>query len=266
MEQIREPAVAGTFYPGGVDELAGLVEDLLSDASPGPMPEIRPKAIIAPHAGFIYSGPVAASIYARLAPFRNTYRRVILLGPTHRYPIRGLATHSAQAFRTPLGDVPLDRDLLDRALELPQVQLLDAAHRGEHSLEVHLPFLQMVLDRFTLAPLVVGDAQAEEVASVLRALWGGDETLVVISSDLSHFLSYEEARRMDETTAGAIEALDPEGIGRDQACGRIPMAGLLLLAREEGLQVERVDLRSSGDTAGSRSQVVGYGSFLFTPE
>jgi AmmeMemoRadiSam system protein B len=207
---------------------------------------------------------VAASLYARLVPFRSHFRKVVLLGPAHRYPFRGLAAHSATAFRTPLGDVPLDRELLARALDLPQVHLLDVAHEGEHSLEVHLPFLQWALETFTLVPLVVGECRGEDVAEVLKTVWGGDETLVVISSDLSHFLPYEEAMRLDEATARAVEALDPSGIGPDQACGRIPMAGLLLRAREEELRVERVDLRNSGDTAGPRSQVVGYGSFLFS--
>lgn len=262
---VREAAVAGSFYPAGAEELRGTVETLLSPASPGRETGAPPKALIGPHAGFIYSGPVAASIYAQLVPFRNHYRRVVLLGPAHRYPFRGLAAHSAEAFRTPLGDVPLDGELRSRALALSQVQLLDRAHEGEHSLEAHLPFLQAVLGAFSLLPLVVGDADADEVAEVLRATWGGEETLIVISSDLSHFLSYQEAMALDETTALAIEALDPDGIGSDQACGRIPISGLLLRAREEGLQVERVDLRNSGDTAGSRDRVVGYGSFRFTP-
>lgn len=242
-----------------------MVAELLSSISSPTRTGAPPKALIAPHAGFIYSGPVAASLYARLAPFRTRYRRVVLLGPAHRYAFRGMATHSSEAFRTPMGEVRLDVELRSRALTLPQVQLLDRAHEGEHSLEVHLPFLQAILDDFTLLPLLVGDARAQEVEELLRALWGGEETLMVISSDLSHFLSYEEAQALDEATATAIEALDPEGIGRDQACGRIPMAGLLLRARDEGLRVERVDLRNSGDTAGPRNQVVGYGSFLFIP-
>jgi AmmeMemoRadiSam system protein B len=207
---------------------------------------------------------VAASVYARLEPFRELYRRVVLLGPAHRYPFRGLAASSAVAFRTPLGEVPLDQDFLARALELPQLHLLDQAHEGEHSLEVHLPFLQMVLERFTLLPLVVGEAEFREVDSVLEALWGEEDTLIVISSDLSHFLSYPQAVDLDETSARAIETLQPQELGREQACGRIPVGGLLLRARELGLRVERVDLRNSGDTAGPRDQVVGYGSFLFT--
>jgi AmmeMemoRadiSam system protein B len=180
------------------------------------------------------------------------------------HPFRGLAVSSATAFETPLGQVPVDLEGLARALELPQVQVIDQAHQGEHSLEVHLPFLQKVLEEFYVLPLVVGEASAEEVSQVLRQIWGGEETLVVVSSDLSHYLSYERAARMDEATALAIEQLNPEEIHRDQACGRVPVGGLLLRAREEGLTVERVDLRNSGDTAGPRDQVVGYGSFLFS--
>ena len=265
MDRVRPPAVAGLFYPGEEDTLRQEVEGLLASAfspgaSGGPFP---PKALIVPHAGFVYSGPIAARAYARLAPFKNTVRRVVLLGPAHRYALRGLATHGATVFRTPLGPVPLDSEGIDAALALPHVVALDQAHEGEHSLEVHLPFLQVVLGDFQLVPLLVGDARPEEVAEVLEVLWGGAETLIVVSSDLSHFLSYDRAVESDEATARAIEDFHPEGIGFDQACGRIPVAGLLLRAKEEGLSVERVDLRNSGDTAGPRNQVVGYGSWLF---
>jgi AmmeMemoRadiSam system protein B len=265
MDWVRQPAVAGTFYPAGESELRRTVRGLLGEVPAEAPVGDPPKALIAPHAGYIYSGPVAASVYARLLPFRERFRRVVLLGPAHRYPFRGVAGISAAAFDTPLGRVALDREGMARLLELPQVTLLDRAHEGEHSLEVHLPFLQMVLDDFQLIPLVVGEAPPEEVALVLEEGWGGEETLVVVSSDLSHFLSYGEAVTLDEATAEAIEALRPTDIAPDQACGRIPVKGLLLRARELGLGVERVDLRNSGDTAGSRDQVVGYGSFLFTP-
>lgn len=173
MQRVRSPAVAGSFYPGDELALRALVGELLDAVPRGIPPELPPKAIIAPHAGFVYSGPVAASIYARLAPFRELYGRVVLLGPAHRHPFRGLAASSAEAFRTPLGDVPQDSDLVARVLELPQVHLLDDAYEGEHSLEVHLPFLQSVLGDFMLVPLVVGDADPQEVASVLNELWGG---------------------------------------------------------------------------------------------
>jgi MEMO1 family protein len=283
MDWYRRPAVAGRFYPGQEHELRREVEEFLGEAAgkssvpgsgepdsrPGSHAESvepsarRPKALIAPHAGYVYSGPVAASGYALLRPLKGSVQRVVLLGPAHRWPFQGLAVSSAAGFETPLGRVPLDHEAIGRALVLPQVVVLDEAHEGEHSLEVHLPFLQMILGDFTLVPLVVGDAAPEEVAEVLRLLWGGPETLVVVSSDLSHYLPYSQAVEVDELTARAIEALRPEEIREDQACGTTPMGGLLLVAREKGLQVERVDLRNSGDTAGSRSQVVGYGSFLF---
>jgi MEMO1 family protein len=283
MDWYRRPAVAGRFYPGREPDLRREVEQLLGEAAgkssvpgsgePDSRPDAlpgsvepsarRPKALIAPHAGYVYSGPVAASGYALLSPLKGSVQRVILLGPAHRWPFQGLAVSSAAGFESPLGRVPLDHEAIGLALELPQVVVLDEAHEGEHSLEVHLPFLQTILGSFTLVPLVVGDASPEEVAEVLRLLWGGPETLVVVSSDLSHYLPYSQAVEVDELTARAIEALRPEEIQEDQACGRTPMGGLLLVAREKGLRVERVDLRNSGDTAGPRNQVVGYGSFLF---
>ncbi len=273
MDWVRTPAVAGLFYPEGGAALRAEVERLLEEArlgAPGgaEAPEggsslpTNPKALIAPHAGYVYSGPVAASGYRFLIPLRERVRRVVLLGPAHRHPFRGLAASSASSFATPLGKVPVDPEGLALALELPQVRLLDAAHEGEHSLEVHLPFLQVVLGSFRVIPLVVGEARPEEVAAVLEALWGGEETFVVVSSDLSHYLSYDQAAELDRTTSRSIEDCRPEEIGFHQACGRIPVAGLLLRAREEGLGVRCLDLRSSGDTAGSRGQVVGYGAFL----
>ena len=274
MNWSRPPAVAGTFYPEGGSSLRTEVEELLASASRNLSrdrgtgqaggPGGRPKALVAPHAGYVYSGPVAASAYVRLAPFRGTVQRVILLGPAHRIPVRGLAASSASAFETPLGPVPVDDDGVGAALGLSQVVLSDEAHEEEHSLEVHLPFLQVVLGDFSLVPLVVGDAPAEDVAEVLKVLWGGPETLIVVSTDLSHYLPYTYANELDARTAEAILNLRPGEIGQDQACGRMPMGGLLLRAREEGLLVECVDLRNSGDTAGSRDQVVGYGSFLFS--
>lgn len=272
----RPPAVAGTFYPGVRSSLRAEVEQLLEGAdgasfSPGggggrPAPEPRtPKAIIAPHAGYVYSGPVAASAYALIPPFRESISRVVLLGPAHRIPIRGFAACSAEAFETPLGPVPVDEEALQGILGLEQVQLLDEAHSGEHSLEVHLPFLQVALRDFTLVPLVVGEASPEEVAEVLKCLWGGPETLIVVSSDLSHYLPYDHANQVDALTSRAIQELRPHEIRYEQACGRIPVSGLLLRAREEGLAAECVDLRNSGDTAGPRTQVVGYGSFIFRP-
>ena len=274
MDWSRPPAVAGMFYPDREATLRSDVEGLLAAAAEAERGEARgdgrpvqtsgrPKALIAPHAGYVYSGPVAASAYVRLVPFKGSIRRVVLLGPAHRYPLRGLAASSAVAFQTPLGMVPVDGEGVRAALELDQVVLLDEAHEGEHSLEVHLPFLQMVLGDFALIPLVVGESPPEDVAEVLKTLWGGSETLIVVSSDLSHYLPYSQANEVDALTALAIQDLRPEEIRHSQACGRTPMGGLLLRAREEGLSVECVDLRNSGDTAGPRNQVVGYGSFVF---
>jgi AmmeMemoRadiSam system protein B len=260
MSSVRPPAVAGTFYPANAAALRASVTGFLAAVQPAVK---TPKAIIAPHAGYIYSGPIAASAYAQLAPRRDTITRVVLLGPAHRVAIKGLAVSSADAFMTPLGSVPLDRAAIDRILTLPQVRSADTAHTEEHSLEVHLPFLQEVLEDFQLVPLVVGDATAAEVGEVIDTLWGGPETLIVISSDLSHYHDYDTARRLDRATSKAIEALRPQDIGFDQACGRIPVNGLLEVAKRRGLRVTTLDLRNSGDTAGSRDRVVGYGAWVF---
>jgi len=262
MGLVRPAAVAGMFYPGDRRELAASVQYYLSQAEIETDAAV-PKAIIAPHAGYVYSGPVAATAYARLKPARGVIRRVVLAGPCHRVPVRGLAVSGADAFATPLGDVPLDRQAIDRILHLPQVETFDATHAQEHSLEVHLPFLQSILDDFVLVPLVVGQAGADEVAEVLESLWGGSETLIVISSDLSHYLDYDSAQKIDGDTCRAIENLDSSGLGRDHACGRVPVGGLLALAKRKGLEVATVDLRNSGDTAGDKARVVGYGSWVF---
>lgn len=261
MAAIRQPAVSGLFYPDDAQTLRRTVEGFLAEAKPGGE---LPKAIIAPHAGYIYSGPVAASVYARLAAGRSVIRRVVLLGPSHRVPFQGLAVSSAGSFRTPLGDIPLDREAIDDLADLPQVVRLEAAHADEHSLEVQLPFLQLLLEAFTLVPLVVGDVRGEAVAEVLARLWGGPETLIVISSDLSHYHDYQTARAMDRATSQAIVSLHPEALDYDDACGRIPVAGLLLQVQRLGLQGELIDLRNSGDTAGSKDRVVGYGAYAFT--
>ncbi len=261
MSQVRPAAVAGLFYPAQRDELAATVNHFLNDAQASQ--GAPPKAIIVPHAGYVYSGPVAASAYAALAPLRDIVRRVVLLGPSHRVPFHGLAAPTTDAFCTPLGEIPLDKNALASIAALPQVISFDAAHAEEHSLEVHLPFLQQCLSDFKLVPLVVGDASGEEVAEVLERLWGGEETLIVISSDLSHYHDYQTAKQMDDATSNAIEALATERIGFEQACGRLPVNGLLLISKRLGLKAETVDLRNSGDTAGPRDQVVGYGAYLF---
>jgi len=250
------------FYPGNRDELARSVTHML-DAAAGAAPgRPVPKAIIAPHAGYIYSGAVAASVYSLLAPARKTIRRVVLLGPTHRVPVRGLALPGVAAFATPLGVISLDPEAVAALDALPQVGTSAQAHALEHSLEVHLPFLQAVLERFTLVPLAVGQANAHAVAEVLDTLWGGPETLIVVSSDLSHYLPYPDAQALDSATAQAILGLEVD-IPHTQACGATPVTGLTYTARKRGLRPELVDLRNSGDTAGDKRRVVGYGAFAF---
>jgi MEMO1 family protein len=260
MPAIRSPAVAGTFYPRDRLELLTMLNDYFA-ASRTDQP--APKAIIAPHAGYIYSGPIAASAYARVVNGRDYITRVVLLGPSHRVALSGLAISSAESFTTPLGQIPIDSAAQDRITHLPQVRLSDEAHRWEHSLEVHLPFLQTALDDFKLVPLVVGDATAEEVYEVLEILWGGRETLIIVSSDLSHYHDYAAAQNLDRTTSAAIIGLRPQDIHYEQACGRNPILGLLTAARLRGMHAELIDLRNSGDTAGSRDKVVGYGAYIF---
>lgn len=260
---IRPSAVAGLFYPASAGALSRAVDALLA-AVPAEAGGGTPKAVIAPHAGFEYSGPVAAAAYARLQPLRGKIRRVILLGPAHRVPFRGMALPGASAFRTPLGDVALDAAAVARIKALPGIKELPAAHAAEHSLEVHLPFLQLVLAKFALVPILVGDAEAAEVAAMLDALWGGAETLIVVSSDLSHGESYAEARAHDRRTAEAIERFEGRAVGPGDACGCTAVAGLLAAARARGLSCTRLDLRNSGDiTGGSGDGVVGYGAWAF---
>jgi len=258
---VRAPAVAGAFYPANPAVLAETVASLLSAA--GRSDDVTvPKAIVVPHAGYVYSGAVAASVYARLAPAAANIRRIVLLGPTHRVGIRGMALPAATHFATPLGTVEIDREACALIADLPQVQVTDLPHAQEHSLEVQLPFLQTLLPRFRLLPLAVGSASAEAVAEVLERLWGGNETRIVISSDLSHFLPYAMAREIDGATAARVLAFDP-AISHEEACGATPLNGMLLAARRHGLEGKLIDLCNSGDTAGDRHRVVGYGGFAF---
>jgi len=258
--RIRTPAVAGTFYPDSPETLRFTVESLLREVPVATAPP--PKAIIAPHAGYLYSGPIAASAFQAIAAAARQIERVVLLGPSHFVLLRGLGLPDANRFATPLGDVRLDPEGAAAALRLPQVRVQPDAHTREHSLEVELPFLQVLLGNFTLVPLVVGESEPEDVAEVLDRLWGGPETLLVISSDLSHYLPYAAAREIDRATADEILALggplDPR-----QACGARPVNGLLLAARRRGMTSALLDLRNSGDTAGDRDRVVGYGAFAF---
>lgn len=260
MDSVRKPAVAGLFYPAEPQILHAEICGLLERAS---ATAVAPKAIIVPHAGYVYSGAIAASAYARLKPVRGAIRRVVLLGPSHRVAFHGLAAPSVDFVETPLGRIALDREALRALSDLPQFLISDTAHAREHSLEVHLPFLQEVLGNFSIVPLAVGDATPAEVGAVLDRLWGGPETLIVISSDLSHYHDYETARRLDRETSRAIEQLRYQDLDYDSACGRVPVSGLLYVAQRRGLKCETIDLRNSGDTAGARDRVVGYGAYVF---
>jgi MEMO1 family protein len=263
MRDVRPAAVAGTFYPGTGEALRVSVRACLAGATASLRGDgAQPKALIVPHAGYVYSGAVAAAAYARLATWRPEIRRVVLFGPAHRVPIRGLALPSVRAFATPFGEVEVDREAAAMALTLPNVSVGDAVHEHEHSLEVQLPFLQTLLDDFRIVPFAVGDASPAEVTEVIERLWGGPETLFVVSSDLSHYHRYAEARAIDRASADAILALTPS-LDHAQACGATPVNALLLCAQRHGLVPELLDLRNSGDTAGDKSRVVGYAAFVF---
>lgn len=258
MGRTREPAVAGMFYPAFAGTLKATVERFLDTAAPaGP----TPRALIVPHAGYVYSGPIAGKGYSLLTPCYAFIRRVLLIGPAHRVPVRGVAVPSVTSFRTPLGDVPVDEPGLTLVRALPFVVVSDAAHAEEHSLEVQLPFLQTILEKFTIVPALTGLTTPDEVAQLIETLWNGPQHLTVISTDLSHYLTYGEAKEVDEATARAIERAEPESIDDHDACGAAAIRGLLTFVRRRGLKVERIDLRNSGDTAGPRDRVVGYGAF-----
>ncbi len=261
----RPAAVAGMFYPSDPRALTKQIDDLLR-AVAAPRDGARPpKLIVVPHAGLVYSGPVAAAAYALLAPWRERFTRVVVLGPTHRVAVRGLALPEASAFETPLGTIPIDAGARDALADLPQVVTSESVHAQEHSLEMQLPFLQRTLGKFTLVPLAVGRASANDVVQVLDRLWGGGETLVVVSTDLSHYLAYDDARRIDRATADKVLALDA-AIDHEEACGATPLAGALVAARARRLAPRLLDLRNSGDTAGDRRRVVGYCAAAFFDE
>lgn len=263
MSAVRPAAVAGMFYPADRGALAQEITAMLEEAREQELGPGFPKAVIVPHAGYIYSGPVAANAYVLLRPARGVVKRVVLLGPCHRVPVRGLALPDAEAFETPLGRVPVDAEAVAAVRGLPQVSEYRATHAQEHSLEVQLPFLQEVLGEFAVVPFVVGAAGAGEVAEVIEKLWGGPETLIVVSSDLSHYHPYDEARAMDDETARTILAGRTD-LDHEQACGATPIAGFLAASARRDLKPELLDLRNSGDTAGDRSRVVGYASFALT--
>jgi len=265
MPNVRMPAVSGAFYPATADELSNMVESFLdagsantSAAQDTAMP--ASKALIVPHAGYIYSGEVAGAAYQRLRVSRDKIKRVVLLGPSHRVAFQGIAAPSSAFFETPLGNIPIDLEMIAQMVNANLVQELDQAHVQEHSLEVQLPFLQKTLSDFKLIPLIVGDASKEAVARVIERLWGGDETLIVISSDLSHYHDYETAKRRDAETARKITSLNPILKGED-ACGCRCINGLIEYAKNSRLQISEIKINNSGDTAGDKSRVVGYGSF-----
>lgn len=262
-QAVRPPAVAGMFYPARPFELRAEVVGLLQGAA-ATLPA-RPKALIVPHAGYAYSGATAAAAYASLAPWAASIERVVLLGPAHRVAVRGMALPGSACFATPLGTIPLDLAALHRLDELDAVRVSDLAHAGEHSLEVQLPFLQAVLPPFRLVPMLVGLAEASEVAEALECVWGGDETLIVVSSDLSHYLPEDAAQLADAVTVRALLHLDA-ALSPEQACGAAPLNGLLLAARRHGLHAHLVAQTTSGASGGRRDSVVGYAALALMPD
>jgi MEMO1 family protein len=257
---VRLPAVAGTFYPGDPATLRRTTGGLLAAAREAAAPS--PCAIIAPHAGYLYSGPVAAEAFTAVKLLGGTVRRAVVIGPAHYVSFRGIAAPSAASFATPLGEMPVEEQGVEAVAGLPQIVIDDTPHAPEHALEVELPFLQTIFGALPIIPLVVGRASADEVAEVLAQQWD-DNTLLVVSSDLSHYYDYATAKRIDAETAAAIESLDDRSIGANEACGHLAIRGLIIEARCRGLTVHRLDLRNSGDTAGDRRSVVGYGAWAF---
>ncbi len=260
MSTTRSPAVAGLFYPSGSQQLVRVITDFLALANCSTK---TPKALIVPHAGYRYSGVVAAAAYSTLTHMRKTIRTVVVIGPSHHIGFLGIATPGADYFATPLGNVVIDHNKIAAISDLPFVVKRNDAHFQEHSLEVQIPFLQVLFDNFSIVPIVTGNASAEQVSIVLERLWGSPETLILISSDLSHYHNYHTAQQLDLETSNAIEQLKPELIRSESACGRIPINGLLNVARKLNLQAEVLDLRNSGDTEGSKDRVVGYGAYAF---
>jgi len=260
MAATRTAAVAGMFYPGDARALATELDELLGGVEQSEPRLDFPKALIVPHAGYIYSGPIAARAYEELGNARGIVRRVVMLGPVHRVPVRGLAIPTDDAFATPLGSVPIDRQALDSVRDLPQIVASDLAHLQEHALEVQLPFLQRQLGEFSLAPFAVGSASVPEVAAVIERLWGGPETLIVISTDLSHYHAYAEARELDRSTVTRIAGFAAD-LDHEEACGATPLNGFLSAARKRGLGIKLLGACNSGDTAGGKGKVVGYSAF-----
>jgi AmmeMemoRadiSam system protein B len=248
------------FYSDKPQELAVAVRSYVVDAAP-PAAAKPPKAVIAPHAGYIYSGPIAGTAYAALAPRGKEIERVILVGPSHRVGFPGVAASSAGSFETPLGPVAVDREAVTLLLKEGRAREFEPAHENEHSLEVQLPFLKQVCPNARIVPLLAGDDDWRAVENVLALLWGEDETAVVVSSDLSHYHDYTTAQQLDKDTARTVERLAAGEVGFEQACGATGINGLLSVLAQKGLGCATLDLRNSGDTAGPRNRVVGYGAF-----
>lgn len=263
MEIIRPSAVAGLFYPANSGILSDMIEQDLAQAASA-SDNLNPKALIVPHAGYVYSGPIAASAFVYLQPYRHLFKRVVIIGPSHHVGFNGVAISNADYFDTPLGIIPVDMDAQTELLTIAGVQVNEAAHAAEHSLEVQLPFLQILLDEFAIVPIVVGRATPQLVSEVIATLWGGSETLILISSDLSHYHNYQTAKQLDQTTTQAILNQDVDTIDSHHACGCVGIRGLLTFAKRHPLDATMLDLRNSGDTAGSKDRVVGYGAYLFT--
>lgn len=276
--RIRRPAVAGLFYPDRPDVLDAAVRQFMEQVDPALRPHaddenVWPKAIIGPHAGYRYSGPIAASAYTPVQRARGHIRRVVMISPSHRAAFTGLALSSAEAFACPGHTFPVDADAIEQVRRMKRVHVLDEAHAPEHGLEVHLPFLAWTLGpptpdpqqqpAYTIVPMLFGQVDHETVADVFEALWGGPETLFLISSDLSHYLDYDTAKRVDRATSDAILAGEADGVGPTQACGHTAIQALMRVADDRGLAARNLDLRNSGDTAGPRHEVVGYGAFTF---
>lgn len=268
MPETIQPQVAGIFYPRKPEEITSMIQKFLEEVKGEEEAKIKnenlpkPKALIVPHAGYMYSGPVAAHAYHHIKNLKNIVTNVVLLGPSHKIPFLGIATTNADYFATPLNTIKVNKEMIEKSLKLNGIHILEEAFETEHCLEVQMPFLQMLLDDFTISPFLVGDTKPETVQNLLNVLWGNEDTLIIISSDLSHFHSYDSAKKMDTSTSTAIESASPKELDVESACGRLPIKGLLLAAKEKNLTVKLLDLRNSGDTAGDKSSVVGYGAYI----
>ena len=258
MALLRNPSVANQFYPGDANELHTMLNSYIAD----PEANIRPKAIIAPHAGYIYSGIVAGKTYSYLKSLRQVIKKVTLFGPAHRFGFNGIATSGVDFFATPLGNIPVSKTLIEKSHTLDFVHHEERAFNGEHCLEVQLPFLQTFLQQFEIAPFIISNCSSDKVAMLMEMLWGDQQTLIVISSDLSHFLNYEDCVKKDRITAKHIMQFQYDKLDYSEACGRTPIQGLLRVAQKKQMQIKQISVINSGDTAGDKQHVVGYGGWL----